>query len=114
MSKSAITTHVLDTHLGKPAKGVPASLSRLDAPGWEVIAQGYTNDDGRITDWMGDTPREVGEYKVAFATGEYFADQELDCLYPEVVIYFTVREPDQHYHIPLLISANSYSTYRGS
>ena len=114
MQKSAITTHVLDTHLGKPAVAVRASLSRLQASGWEIIAEGCTNDDGRITDWMGDQAREAGEYQVEFATGDYFSGLGLECLYPKVVIYFTVREPDQHYHIPLLISANSYSTYRGT
>lgn len=114
MNKSAVTTHILDTHLGLPAADVEVSLWYEDEGQWLKIAQGTTNSDGRILDWMGDQPRQAGQYRIEFQTADYFAQQGLTCLYPKVDIWFNILTPEQHYHIPLLISANGFSTYRGS
>ena len=114
--KSVITTHILDTHRGRPAVDVNVVLFQWHAVDgeWVEIAQAKTNEDGRITDWLGSRKREAGLYRVEFDTAGYFEQQELATLYPKVDIHFQIDAPDEHYHIPLLLSANGYSTYRGS
>ena len=97
----SLSTHVLDTSRGRPAAGIAVRLELHD-DGWRTIADGHTDDDGRIAGW--DTP-EPGTYRLVFAVGGEF--------YPEVSIAFRVTD-DSHYHVPLLISPYGYSTYRGS
>lgn len=113
-----LSTHILDTHLGKPAANVPLKLYwfRDNVAGglWEQIGKGYTDVDGRCKTLLGDRTLRALDYKIQFGTLVYFHDLQIESLYPKVEIAFTVRDPDQHYHIPLLISANGYSTYRGS
>jgi len=119
MSRSVITTHILDTQRGRPATGVETRLYKsasadISLPDWQLMASAETNDDGRIIDWLGDQKREAGLYKLEFATGAYYAQQGITTLYPQVDILFVIDAPDEHYHVPLLLSANGYSTYRGS
>jgi 5-hydroxyisourate hydrolase len=113
---SAITTHILDVALGRPAGGVAATLEYRPANGeWKFLARGLTDPDGRIKDLLSaGSQLEIGDYKLTFATGEYFSTQDIDAFYPEVVVIFTIREPGEHYHVPLLLSPFGYSTYRGS
>ncbi len=112
--KSAITTHILDVNLGRPATNVAVVLYRLDGSDFIKVTEGITNEDGRIIDWMGDAERQAGTYKVVFDTDGYFNTLNQECLYPSVTIDFRLTAPDEHYHIPLLLSANGFSTYRGS
>jgi 5-hydroxyisourate hydrolase len=112
--KSAITTHILDVNLGKPAASVDVVLYRQEGEDFVKIAQDKTNADGRILDWMGDSERQAGIYRVVFDTEGYFKQLGQECLYPGVTIDFRLTAPDEHYHIPLLLSANGFSTYRGS
>jgi 5-hydroxyisourate hydrolase len=113
-----LSTHILDTALGRPAANVDVILSwfRDDAAGgaWEEIGRGQTDADGRCKTLLGDRPFPPVSYKLHFATSAYFRTQHIDCLYPYVEIVFTVSDPTQHYHIPLLLTANGYTTYRGS
>ncbi len=109
---TAVTTHVLDTALGRPAAGVPVSLERLDAA-MTTIAEGVTDDDGRVTD-LGPQRLEPGPYRLSFDTDAYFAASGSTGFFPEVAIAFTVADASEHYHVPLLLSPFSYSTYRGS
>ena len=112
---SAITTHVLDTSRGRPAGGVPVTLEMEAAGGWILLGKGTTNADGRISDLLpADTPIEGGVYRLIFDTGRYFANNNVDAFYPQVTIIFKIENPDQHYHVPLLLSPFGYSTYRGS
>lgn len=112
--KSVITTHILDVQSGKPASNIKVELFRLVQSNYEKIAEGITNADGRITDWLADKERIAGQYQVIFYTKDYFDNQSVSTLYPKVSIEFDLQHPDEHYHIPLLISANGYTTYRGS
>jgi len=112
---SAITTHVLDTALGRPAVGVPVTLGRIEAGQFEELARGVTNNDGRIADWWKSGKLESGLYQIRFETKPYF--EAIECstyFYPAVTILFEVKDTDSHYHIPLLLSPFGYSTYRGS
>jgi len=109
-----LSTHILDTALGRPASGVGLVLSQLQDGAWQELGRGETDSDGRCKTLLGTSPLEAATYKLRFATAEYYAAQKLTGLYPFVEIVFTVADPAQHYHIPLLLTANSYSTYRGS
>jgi 5-hydroxyisourate hydrolase len=109
-----LSTHILDTALGRPATGVSLTLAKRDSNDWIDIGSGSTDADGRCKTLLGEAALEAATYRIRFATAEYFAAQNLTGLYPYVDIVFTVIDPDQHYHIPLLLTANGYSTYRGS
>lgn len=115
MSKSPITTHVLDTAAGRPAEGVQIELDRRDADGnWQTLGAGATNSDGRAFELMIPGPFIAGVYRLTFHTADYFAKRNEKTFYPQVSIEFTVAAPAEHYHVPLLISPFGYSTYRGS
>jgi 5-hydroxyisourate hydrolase len=113
-----LSTHILDTALGKPAANVGLRLYwfRDTAAGglWEQIGSGRTDIDGRCKTLLGDRPLQALTYKISFDTGVYFHDFGIPSLYPYVEIVFTIADPSQHYHIPLLLTANGYTTYRGS
>jgi 5-hydroxyisourate hydrolase len=107
---SPITTHVLDTALGRPAAGVEVTLER--GPDWTEIGSGRTGEDGRLAE-LG-SPAEVGTYRLRFATGAYFEAAGTRAFFPEVAVQFSVERPEEHFHVPLLLSPFGYSTYRGS
>jgi 5-hydroxyisourate hydrolase len=123
--KPPVTCHVLNTTLGKPAPGIPCTLSRFlktsdgtPSSSFEV-ARALTNPDGRVTAWEMRQKGVAGRldlqegftYKIRFDTWEYFGGETF---FPYVEVVFTVKDPAEHYHIPLLLSPYSYSTYRGS
>jgi 5-hydroxyisourate hydrolase len=109
-----LSTHILDTALGRPAANVPLTLSKLAGDTWQQLGAGLTDTDGRCKTLLGDTPLEAATYKLHFATAGYYTAQQLTGLYPFVEIVFTVTDPAAHYHVPLLLTANGYATYRGS
>ena len=111
---SQVTTHVLDTSIGKPGKDITIRMKKNTQGRWQTIAQGITNADGRIGDLL--PPSRIihpGNYKMVFETGRYFEGMNIRGFYPEVEIQFTIFD-NSHYHIPLLINPFGYSTYRGS
>lgn len=104
-----LSTHVLDTSVGRAAKDVAVVLEQ----GGVRIGEGVTDGDGRIGS-IGPDRLGTGDYTLRFNTGSYFADAGRDCFYPEVVVVFTIAEPDQHYHVPVLLNPFGYGTYRGT
>jgi 5-hydroxyisourate hydrolase len=113
-----LTTHVLDTALGKPASGLAISLRRAGKHG-AFVASAVTNADGRCDQPLLDgDAMQAGAFELIFAAGAYFDRLGLDLPAPkfldEVVIRFGIADPDGHYHVPLLLSPFGYSTYRGS
>lgn len=108
---SKITTHILDTTLGKPAAGIAVNLERRGHEIWFTVASGETDADGRCPNLPEDAA--AGRYRLTFATGEYFERNARTTIYPEISITF-ICGGDEHYHLPLLLSDNSYTTYRGS
>lgn len=142
MSVDPITCHILDTNKGKPAAGVVCQLYYIatDTDGIKELnetspfAMSKTDNDGRIKNWAFDPKLDVntkkfvgiddigswtvlkpGIYKIKFLTGKYFLNQKSSTFFPYVDITFIVdNPPDNHYHIPLLLSNHGYTTYRGS
>lgn len=114
--KSPITTHVLDIASGRPAAGVPVRLDRRNADGsWERLGAGATDADGRAAALLPESPRPAaGVYRMSFDTAAYFKGLALEGFYPTVEIVFELTRPDEHHHVPLLLSPFGYSTYRGS
>ena len=119
---STISTHVLDTALGKPAAGVPVLLERVRDPKGNdahelrgaTIGAGTTDDDGRLKDFVSaGASLEPGTYRLRFDVADYFKASGREVFYPEVSVLFRVTS-EGHYHIPLLLSPFGYSTYRGS
>lgn len=113
-STSPLTTHVLDTARGCPVANLAVTLFQQIEGDWQQRAAGLTDSDGRIGDLLEPGGLEAGIYRLIFATGDYFAAHSQTGFYPSVAIDFEVRQPEQHYHVPLLLSPYGYSTYRGS
>lgn len=112
---SQITTHVLDISIGRPAAGVPVALEiEKTGGGWKELSCGATDGDGRLRHLLAAGSLVEGTYRLTFDTRAYFEAQQVKGLYPEVAIVFVVRNAKENYHIPLLLSAYGYSTYRGS
>lgn len=110
-----ISTHVLDLSRGKPASGVPVRLEQQDViKGWRARGTARTDVDGRCTQLLEGDNLPAGLYRLVFDTASYFAALKIDSLYPVVEITFRVRDGESHFHIPLLLSANGYTTYRGT
>ncbi|WP_438387077.1 hydroxyisourate hydrolase [Actinopolyspora saharensis] len=112
-SRSAVTTHVLDSSRGLPAAGIAVALERATDNGWSRVGEAVTDDDGRVGQ-LGPSRLDAGTYRLTFETGDYFRRLNVDSFYPQVQIAFHLADPEQHYHVPLLLSPFAYSTYRGS
>ncbi len=111
---SQLTTHILDTSIGKPAQNVSIVLEQQTAGGWKKIANGLTNNDGRIPNLLAaDKILDKGIYRLIFDTKSYFEKQGLKSFYPSVTVEFEITD-GSHYHVPLLLNPFGYSTYRGS
>lgn len=112
MSRSHITSHVLDAAAGAPAAGITVTLESWGGA-WSHLAEQTTDADGRCTA-LGPERLEAGTYRLTFATGPWFAAASRPTFYPEVVIVVDLTDTDQHYHVPVLLSPFAYTTYRGS
>lgn len=114
--RGPITTHVLDLASGSPASGIPAKLEFLaHLNDWHPAGAGTTDSDGRINNLLQAGHRlRPGSYRLIFELAEYHARAGREAFHPRVTIDFVVTDPDQHYHVPLLLSPFGYSTYRGS
>jgi 5-hydroxyisourate hydrolase len=115
---SGITTHVLDTSRGQPAAGLSVALELHSAGGageWLRIGSGVTAADGRAADLVPQTATlTAGTYRLLFDSGAYFKSLGVVAFYPQIAVVFQVRDPAEHYHVPLLLNPFGYSTYRGS
>jgi 2-oxo-4-hydroxy-4-carboxy-5-ureidoimidazoline decarboxylase len=115
-----LSTHVLDTHSGKPAAGISVVLTELSDLGeTRVIARAVTNSDGRTDQpLIGGRPVPIGRYELLFRVGEYFAGRNVPMSDPpfldQIPLRFSVSDPEGHLHVPLLVTPWSYATYRGS
>ena len=108
---TGITTHVLDVVVGKPAAGVAVRLEKRDDTAWIVVRESVTDSDGRCRDLTEEATQ--GLNRLTFFTGSYLREKGRGTIYPEITITFTCSG-EAHYHLPVLLSDNSYTTYRGS
>ena len=111
---SGITTHVLDTSLGKPAAGIPVTLSIREGGSPRELGRGVTDVDGRVRSLAAELPLVTGSYLLTFETSGYFRATSRDTLFERVTLEFFVADAGQHFHVPLLLSPFGYTTYRGS
>jgi len=110
-----LTTHVLDTANGVPAAAMTLRLTRLDGDNRELLIETKTNSDGRCDKPLLDGEgMRAGSYELEFEAGEYFDNGVENPFVDRVVLRFGINDPSSHYHVPLLVSPYSYSTYRGS
>jgi 2-oxo-4-hydroxy-4-carboxy-5-ureidoimidazoline decarboxylase len=115
-----LSTHVLDTHSGKPAAGIAVELVELSGLGISrVVTRTVTNSDGRTDQPLIDgRPVPIGHYELVFSVGKYFAARQVPMSDPpfldQIPLRFSVSDPEGHLHVPLLITPWSYATYRGS
>jgi 5-hydroxyisourate hydrolase len=110
-----ISTHVLDTSIGRPAASITVQLQRQMGAVWSDVSKAVTDRDGRVTALLPPfAPAGAGGYRLTFDVGEYFRARGVESFYSKVSIDFVVRDAGSHYHVPLLLSPYGYSTYRGS
>jgi 2-oxo-4-hydroxy-4-carboxy-5-ureidoimidazoline decarboxylase len=115
-----LSTHVLDTHSGKPAAGIAVELVELSELGSSrVVTRTLTNADGRTDQpLIGGRPVPIGRYELTFSVGKYFAERQVPMSDPpfldKIPLQFSVSDPEGHLHVPLLVTPWSYATYRGS
>jgi len=111
-----ISTHILDLVNGKPAAAVAVRLEKQsDSRAWRTLTSTHTGQDGRCPQLLPqDEDFSAGVYRLSFETGNYFAQLKISTLYPVVEVTFRAHEGESHFHIPLLLSPNGYTTYRGS
>jgi 5-hydroxyisourate hydrolase len=110
-----ISTHILDITFGKPASNVPVSLEREQRPGgWQLVKTAHTDRDGRCGQLLPGDELPAGMYRLVFDTTSYFASMNVAGLYPVIQVTFQVRSGESEFHIPLLLSAYGYTTYRGT
>jgi len=111
---SYITTHVLDTSVGKPAAGIDVTLSVKDGASSRELSRGVTDADGRVRAFVPEPPRAAGSYLLSFDAAAYFRSSGRAAFFEHVTLEFKVLDPSQHYHVPLLITPYGYTTYRGT
>ena len=110
-----ITTHILDTAIGKPAAGVRVALLRIDNAIRTVVGSGVTDADGRMKELVPKSAElNAGTFELTFETGAYFLGRGIKPFHPRVTVTIEITDPKQHHHVPLLISPFGYTTYRGS
>ncbi|QFU16136.1 hydroxyisourate hydrolase [Microvirga thermotolerans] len=114
-----LSTHVLDTANGRPARGIAVELFLLEGESRRAVTRAVTNADGRTdAPLLSGESFRTGTYELVFQVGAYFRAGGTPLADPPfldvVPIRFSIAEPDGHYHVPLLVSPWSYSTYRGS
>lgn len=109
-----ISTHILDLARGKPASGVAVQLESQEAGSWRLLNSASTDHDGRCAQLLASDELAPGVYRLRFDTAAYFSGLHIETLYPSVEVTFQVREGESQLHIPLLLNANGYTTYRGT
>jgi 5-hydroxyisourate hydrolase len=109
-----ITTHVLDTSLGKPAPAIGVTLSIQEGASLRELGRGSTDADGRVRVFSPAPPRQAGSYRLSFETASYFEATGRAAFFERVTLDFCVADASQHYHVPLLLTPFGYTTYRGS
>ena len=110
-----LSSHILDVSLGKPAVGVTIQLEKFNPKNkkWSVVDKKVTDNHGRVPDFLPTDKLNTGIYKLTYFTKEYFQKAGTDSFYPFIDVVFEIKD-ENHYHVPITLSAFGYSTYRGN
>jgi len=111
--KITVSTHILDTALGRPAAGVPVTLDIWSGGTWVPAGGSVTGPDGRSTGLPPLDPDATATVRLVFAVQDYLVASHGQAFFPEITVVFTAA-PGEYYHVPLLLAPFGYSTYRGS
>jgi len=110
-----LSSHILDVSTGMPANGVTVQLEKLNEKNqqWVFVEKKLTDNQGRIKDFLAQSQQNKGIYKLTFFVKEYFSRKNIESFYPFIDVVFQIQD-DNHYHVPITLSAFGYSTYRGN
>ena len=110
-----LSSHILDINSGKPAPGVKIILSKFDKGNntWNVVEERFTDENGRVKDFLEENNNNKGIYKLTYNVAPYFESKSQETFYPYIDVVFEIKD-DNHYHVPITLSPFGYSTYRGS
>lgn len=110
-----LSSHILDVSQGKPAPGVTIQLDKLNQKSnkWSVVSKKVTDENGRVPDFLPADKSNLGIYKLTYFTKDYFQKQGTESFYPFIDVVFEIKD-ENHYHVPITLSAFGYSTYRGN
>lgn len=113
--KYQLSSHILDVSKGTPADGVTIRLEKYNeqTKAWTFIDKKITDVNGRISDFLSTEKSNIGIYKLTYYTSEYFKKTNTDSFYPFIEVVFQIKD-NNHYHVPITLSAYGYSTYRGN
>lgn len=114
-SKYQLSSHILDISKGAPASGVSIKLEKYNEKSklWNFIEEKITDSNGRISDFLASDKSNIGIYKLTYLTSPYFKKNNLESFYPFIEVVFQIKD-NNHYHVPITLSAYGYSTYRGN
>jgi len=114
-NKFQLSSHILDVSKGAPAKDISIKLEKYNeqAKVWSFVEEKKTDVNGRITDFLNAEKSNLGIYKLTFYTSAYFKKDGLESFYPYIEVVFQIKD-ENHYHVPITLSAFGYSTYRGN
>lgn len=114
-ASNPLSVHVLNLEDGLPSPGIKVELEQKVGSEWRALSSATTNEKGRITGLYPDGKKlEAGAYRVVFKTGDYYKTANRETFFPEIPVIFEIKNTEQHYHVPLLLSPYGFSTYRGS
>ena len=110
-----LSSHILDVSKGMPATGVSIKLEKYNEKNktWSFVDEKVTDANGRITDFLSSEKSNLGIYKLTYFTSDYFKKDNLESFYPFIEVVFQIKDQN-HYHVPITLSAFGYSTYRGN
>ena len=110
-----LSSHILDVSKGMPATGVSIKLEKYNEQDktWSFVDEKITDANGRITDFLSSEKSNLGIYKLTYFTSDYFKKDKVESFYPFIEVVFQIKDQN-HYHVPITLSAFGYSTYRGN
>jgi 5-hydroxyisourate hydrolase len=110
-----LSSHILDVSKGAPATGVTIQLEKYNEPtkSWSLVDKKTTDKNGRISNFLPTKNSNLGIFKLTYFTTDYFKKNNVESFYPFIEVVFQIKD-NQHYHVPITLSAFGYSTYRGN
>ena len=114
-SNYQLSSHILDVSKGVPVSGVSIKLEKYNEQNktWHLVDEIITDENGRITDFLNSDKSNIGIYKLTYFTSEYFKKNNIESFYPFIEVVFQIKDQN-HYHVPITLSAFGYATYRGN